>query len=170
MKITPLNELKIQACSELYHTVWQNKEERFSERFQRQISYQGFDGYVAQSGKGEIIGFVYGYQSLPGQFYHGVLSQAVSADAYEKWLSDCFEIVELVVNPAYRRQGNGKKLLERLLKNKPMKTGVLTTQVENIPAKKLYQSMDFEEIIPSFYPMSPNEAYTMMGKILSSSE
>lgn len=166
MNISKLTRLKIDECTQLYHGVWGNKEDAFQERFERQMSYEGFDGYVTQSDSGEVLGFIYGYQSLPGQFYHGILSQAVSSDDYKKWLSNCFEIVELVVDPSYRRQGIGKNLLERLLENKRMKTAVLTTQVENIPAKALYQSIGFEEIIPSFYPMSPKEAYTMMGKIL----
>lgn len=48
-----------------------------------------------------------------------------------------------------------------------METAVLTTGVDNQPARELYESLGFETIISSFYPMDPNEEYMMMGKKLN---
>ena len=61
-----------------------------------------------------MIGFAYGYASLPGQYYHELLARAFDREECDKWLRDCFEFVELAVHPSFRKQGLGRMLTLKL--------------------------------------------------------
>lgn len=156
----------LQEYEQLYFEVWEDRNRAFKETFKRHTTYEGFDGYNVRTESQQLVGFIYGYSSLPGQFYHDRLSQAVTSEDYDKWLKDSFEIVELVVSPDYQRQGIGQLLLSSLLKDKKKDTAILTTGIENTSAQSLYQKFGFESIIPSFHPTDPNEPYVLMGKKL----
>src|SRR5919199_3807605 len=53
----------------------------------------------------ELLGFGYGYRSEAGQWWHDQVAAALRRDQRHRWLSDCFEVVELHVRPD--AQGNG---------------------------------------------------------------
>lgn len=97
---------------------------------------------MAQDDKSEVVGFSYGYTSLPGQYYNGLLEKEFSSTEQTKWLTDCFELVKLAVHPSYRKQGLGKMLITELLEGVGNKTALLTIQVNNNSARSLYESLN----------------------------
>lgn len=158
------NENIIGEIEELYKQVW-NKS--MIERLIRHTTYEGFKGYIITSAEEELLGFAYGYTSLPGQYYHELLSKEVSQKEYEIWLKDCFEVVELAVDPLHRNKGYGNKLIYELLKEVDNKTAVLTTQVNNAVARHLYNRMGWSVIKETFIPSEHEAPYVIMGKVLS---
>ncbi|HEX7064090.1 MAG TPA: GNAT family N-acetyltransferase [Bacillales bacterium] len=94
-----------------------------------------------------LIGFAYGYSSLPGQFYRGKIAAQLSETQANDWLSDCFEFVELAVNPSYKRLGIASQLHDILSDNVDYKTFILTTWVHNSPAINLYKNKGWELIV-----------------------
>lgn len=157
------NEL-LQQVSALYQMVWKNDDNSIKESIQKHRSYEGVRGFVVLSEEDNVIGFSYGYTSLPGQFYHELLAKEFNSEECQKWLSNCFEYVELVVHPSYRKQGMGKKLITKLLENVENETAILTTQVDNTPARSLYEALHWEVIKDSFYPSDSKQRYVIMGK------
>jgi ribosomal-protein-alanine N-acetyltransferase len=66
-------------------------------------------------------------------------------------------ILNLVIAPAYQRQGNGKKLLQHLLNTAKVQNSeevYLEVRVSNTPAINLYKQFDFIEIgmRKNYYP------------------
>ena len=152
--------------SELYKEVWNNEHSSINERILRHSSYKGFRGFVILSKEDKLIGFSYGYTSLPGQFYHELLAKEFNSEEYHTWLQDCFEFVELAVHPSYRKQGLGKMLITKLLKDVENKTSILTTQVMNNSARSLYESLHWIVLKEPFYPGNSKQPYVIMGKEL----
>lgn len=149
--------------TKIYNLVWNTS---IIERLQKHRTYDGFRGVTLFSENDQLVGFAYGYHSLPGQYYHGVLSNALTPDEYQKWLTDCFEVVELAVHPDFRRQGFAKKLMTELLNGVQYKTGILTTQTDNRSARSLYKSMGWVTVKEPFYPGVPEQPYVIMGNEL----
>ncbi|GIN86273.1 hypothetical protein J6TS2_26590 [Heyndrickxia sporothermodurans] len=56
----------------------------------------------------EIVGFAYGNTSLPGQYCNILIEKEFHLEEKHKWLSHCFEFVELAIHQSYRKQGPGK--------------------------------------------------------------
>ncbi len=158
------NEQQLEQVSALYQEVWKS-DDSIKERIQKHSSYKGFNGFIILSKEDHVLGYSYGYMSLPGQFYHELLASELNPEEYYKWLKDCFEFVELAVHPSNRNQGLGKFLITKLLRKVGNRTAILTTQVDNTSARSLYESLDWK-IIKYFYPDRSKQPYVIMGKEL----
>lgn len=158
------NESELSSIARLYKRAWESESIDFLERFKRHATYPGFRGVLASDGE-EIISFTYGYTSLEGQYYHELLKNSLSEEQ-ESWLSDCFELVELVVDPSYRRKNVGQVILQELIEHSTNKTAILTTQIDNIPARKLYEKLGWLTLKEDFFPSENAKPYVIMGKKL----
>ncbi|WP_405096920.1 GNAT family N-acetyltransferase [Oceanobacillus sp. FSL H7-0719] len=127
-------------------------------------AYTGFKGFKAIDDRGSIVGFSYGYTSLPEQFYRRKIAKQLSEIEIETWLSDCFEFVELVVSPSNRRLGVAGKLHDVLLKKNKHKTTVLTTGIENKPAINLYRKKGWQMIKKDVPVIADDNLQIIMGK------
>lgn len=161
MKIIKMDDTIIGQIESLYSKVWNQS---IVERLKKHYTYEGFKGIALLNEEEQLIGFAYGYTSLPGQYYHGLLSNALNPSEYEQWLSDCFEVVELAVDPDFRRQGHAKTLMTELLKEVKQKTAILTTQTDNPSARSLYDSMGWVIVKEPFYPGVPENPFVIMGR------
>jgi ribosomal protein S18 acetylase RimI-like enzyme len=157
------DDIIIEQMEELYKSVW-NKS--IKEPLVRHIKYKGFRGNRIISAEGRLIGFVYGYISLPEQYYHTLLSNELSQEEYDFWLKDCFEVVELVIHPLHRKRGFGSKLMRALLLGVDNKTAVLTTQVTNTAAQSLYTGLGWTVIKNAFILNKTEAPFMIMGKVL----
>ncbi len=151
----------------LYQQVW-NMDTDCTEQFNRHMHYEDFRGYICLTEEEKPVGFTYGYASLPGQYYHELLSSHLKPDLSNEWLTNCFEFVELCVDSSMRRQGIGELLHDHLLKDLPFHTSVLTTQYPNLAARNLYDKKGWIVIDDSFFPNEKTkERYLIYGKKLS---
>jgi ribosomal protein S18 acetylase RimI-like enzyme len=166
VKIVPLtsNNDVLQQASELHKDVWNN--EAIKERIIKHSSYKGFTGMAMLSKEEQVIGFSYGYTSLPGQYYHELLAKEFHPEEYHYWFQDCFEVVELAVHASYRKQGVGTTLMTKLLENVDHQTTILNTQSSNNIARALYTSLQWKVLKEPFYPDSLKQPYVIMGKEL----
>ncbi len=134
-------------------------------QFERHAEYPGYRGFAAVEAD-EVLGFVYGYTSAPGQFYHDQLAATLGPDRTSEWLGDCFEFVELAVADDARRQGLGTNLHDTVLDGLAHETSVLTTGVENEPARRLYERNGWRTIHDSF-ELNGTNPMVVMGRELS---
>jgi len=130
----------------------------------KHASYEGFKGLKAKDTNGKLIGFAYGYSSLPEQFYRGKIEAQLSETQTNNWLSDCFEFVELAVDPSYKRLGIASQLHDTLLDNIDHKTSILTTWVNNSPAINLYKNKGWELIKVDAPVITKENPQVIMGK------
>lgn len=94
---------------------------------------------------GTMLGFGYGYTSLPGQWWHDLVRRAVARDA-DYWLQEAFELSELHVLPAAQGQGIGERVLRSLADGLPHRTILLSTPEGENRAWRLYRRLGFQDL------------------------
>jgi ribosomal protein S18 acetylase RimI-like enzyme len=146
----------------LYCSIFGTDPIGMKKQFQHHSKYPNFEGYLAIAGH-QVTGYIYGYTSIKGQYYHDLLESHLQSD--REWLKDCVELVELGVHPQYRRQGIAKQLIQTLLQNRREKTALLTTRKDNHQAISFYKRQGWVVIREGFYPNVPHE-YIIMGKVI----
>ncbi|WP_339229007.1 GNAT family N-acetyltransferase [Oceanobacillus sp. FSL K6-2867] len=99
----------------------------FLMRFKKHATYKDFQGFIAYEEE-NIVGFVYGYVSLEGQYYNGLLREQLMKEEAVYWPKDCFEIVELAVHPSDMGKKLAQKLMSHLFDKVSTKTAVFTTR------------------------------------------
>lgn len=171
IKIIPFyqNDPDLEDIVELYYKVFLkdfslNDEENAIRNINKHAGYDGFKGLKAKDGKGNIVGFTYGYTSMLGQFYHQKIANQLSEVEINTWLDNCFEFVELAVDPDHRRLGVAGKLHDWLLENLSHKSSVLTTGVGNDPAINLYRKKGWQLIKSNAPVISEDNVQMIMGK------
>ncbi|MFA1820181.1 GNAT family N-acetyltransferase [Virgibacillus oceani] len=161
-----LNEIGELYCKIFLDNFSLKDKENALKNLNNHAGYEGFKGLKAIDSDGNITGFTYGYTSMPEQFYHQKIANQLSADEINTWLDNCFEFVELAVDPDNRRLGIASKLHGLLLENLYHKTSVLTTVVENDPAINLYRTKGWQVINSKAPVISEDNLQVIMGKRL----
>lgn len=111
----------------------------------------------------ELVGFGYGYLGAPGQWWHDTVAHALGREAAKRWLRDGFELAELHVQPAHQGKGIGGKLLDDVLMQTRARQAVLSTPDSETPARQLYRSRGFVDLLCGFSFPGSSEAYAIMG-------
>lgn len=136
------------------------------EGFLRHLSYPGFRGYILADDENEPLGFAYGYQSVEGQFYRSLLKARLSAEEETMWLQDCFEFVALGIHPEHRQRGYARILHDAVLGGVRQRTAILTTEVSNDTARRLYADRGWKTLHTDFEPRGRGEPFVIMVKEL----
>lgn len=120
--------------------------------------------------KVKIVAFSYGFRGGRGQWWHDMVRSALlisyGPTAADEWLDDSFEVAELHVHPEYQQRGLGTSLLYRLTAGRPERTAVLSTMDSESPARRLYRSLGFVDLLTGYRFSGGNEAYAVMGAAL----
>jgi GNAT superfamily N-acetyltransferase len=123
----------------------------------------GFVGVLARV-EGEPVGFGYGYRGRAGDWWHDVVARALGRRAAKEWLARSFELAELHVRPSWHGQGLGRRLLSTVLEHAVGETIVLSTHDRESPARALYRSAGFVDLLTGFVFPGSSEVYVVMGK------
>lgn len=132
-------------------------------QFRKHAKYPGHEGYLVVE-NGAVIGYIYGYTSLKGQYYHDLLAQHLLPET--DWIRDAMELVELGVAPEHRGKGIAGKLMDTLLEGRREEKALLTVRKENTGAIRLYERKGWVVVKKGFFPHVPEE-YFIMGKKLT---
>jgi ribosomal protein S18 acetylase RimI-like enzyme len=127
-------------------------------------------GTANAGGDSQIIGFGYGFRGAGGQWWHDVVRLAMTAQigatVAAAWLDSSMEIAELHVHPDFQRHGIGRRLLLGLTAGRPEHTAALSTQDDNWPARLLYRSVGFTDMLTGFSFPGGGPPYTIMAAVL----
>lgn len=130
-------------------------------------SYRGFVAAGAFDDDGGqqpvLVGFGYGYLGASGQWWHDIVAGALGRGASRRWLRNGFELAELHVLPDHQGHGLGRSLLIDVLGRTTASHAVLSTPDIESPARALYRSQGFEDLLCGFYFPGSSEAYAIMG-------
>lgn len=123
---------------------------------------------VIDDRSGEPVGFGYGFHGAAGQWWHETVSRALAAAHGEQaaaaaWLDDSFEVAELHVAPEYQGRGIGTDVLHRLAAGRPERTALLSTPDTDSPARRLYRTSGFTDLLTGFLFPGGDPPYAVMG-------
>ncbi len=117
-----------------------------------------------------IVGFAYGFRGTSGQWWHDVVRDALANRAGQaaarSWLSDAMEIAEVHVHPVYQARGIGRRMLTALTDGRLERHAVLSTRDTESPARRLYRSMGFSDLLTGFLFPGGGPRYAVMGAAL----
>jgi ribosomal protein S18 acetylase RimI-like enzyme len=143
-------------------------EERLREILPRHAGRAGFRFLAARDAR-QLVGVAYGYLGAPGQWWHDIVSRAMTPEQRRRWIAPGhFEVVELHVHPDFRRRGIGGRLHDTLLDGLESRTAVLSTQADNRPALALYEGRGWEIVVPALRFAPAAEEYAILGRDLPS--
>jgi ribosomal protein S18 acetylase RimI-like enzyme len=130
-------------------------------------------GLASGAGSGsdsQVIAFAYGFRGAGGQWWHDVVRSGITAAAGGRaagaWMADAFEIAEVHVRPEYHRRGIGRAMLLSLTAGCPQRTAVLSTLDAASPARQLYGSLGFTDLLTGFSFPGNGPPYVVMGAAL----
>ena len=123
--------------------------------------------WTSPAGNGPLIAFAYGFHGEGGQWWHDLVSQAVTSvrgrETAADWLTDSFEIAEVHVLPGHQGQGTGQAMMLRLTAGRPERTAVLSTMDADTRARRLYRRLGFTDLIAGFAFAGTEDPYAIMG-------
>jgi ribosomal protein S18 acetylase RimI-like enzyme len=111
----------------------------------------------------QLVGFGYGYLGVSGQWWHDIVARGLGRTAAARWLRDSFELAELHVRPDFHGRGLGRELLTDVLSRTNAAHALLSTPDLDTPARHLYRSYGFVDLIVDFRFPGSSEAYAIMG-------
>ena len=118
--------------------------------------------------RGEIVGFAYGYRSLPGQWWYDNVARGLGSAVAADWLSDAFQVAEVAVMPLDQGQGTGGALHDLLLAGVTQGRAVLSTLDAETVARNFYRRRGWQELLKGFQFPGVLRPYQIMGLILHS--
>lgn len=122
------------------------------------------------AGPGAVMAFAYGFHCGRGQWWHDLVRSALISSAGHaaaaRWLDDAFEVAEVHVRPEDQRHGIGRRLLFRLTGDRAEHTAVLSTMDADSPARRLYRSLGFTDLLTGYRFSGAPVPYAVMGAAL----
>jgi ribosomal protein S18 acetylase RimI-like enzyme len=119
---------------------------------------------------GQPIAFAYGFRGASGQWWHDVVRTGLTAAAGQHvaaaWLADSFEVAEVHVRPEYQRRGIGRAMVLGLTAGCQRRTALLSTLDAASPARRLYASLGFTDLLTGFSFPGNEPPYAVMGAAL----
>jgi ribosomal protein S18 acetylase RimI-like enzyme len=120
----------------VYTETWGREWDPSYALFARYAGLPDFRGFVARAG-GATVGMGFGHRSLPGQWWHDAVAAHVGPA--NPALRDAWVLVELAVRAAWQGHGIGGLLHDALLDAQPLPRALLSTEVTNDRARRMYE-------------------------------
>jgi len=159
----------VKAAARVYGAAMQRSPEIVVQRheiMQMHLGRRGFVAVVALDVDEELIGFGYGYLGRRGEWWHDIVVNALGRELSDRWMPDAFELAELHVLPEHQGKGLGRRILDDVISRATGRTVVLSTHDRESPARMLYRSVGFVDLLGGFVFPGSGEVYALMGKDL----
>lgn len=152
-------------AAQVYGEAMRRPPELVVQRREIMASHVARPGFVAALARNdeELVGFGYGYHGRGGDWWHDVVASALGRRAAREWLTESFELAELHVHPSWHGQGIGRQLLDTVLAAADGRTVVLSTHDRESPARRLYRSVGFVDLLTGFVFPGSSEVYVVMA-------
>jgi ribosomal protein S18 acetylase RimI-like enzyme len=128
----------------------------------RHTSNEGFACRAAEDSTGKLLGFGYGYTTMPGQWWHDLVRRALTPDDLD-WLTNAFELSEMHVLPAAQAVGTGRRILETLAGDIPHQSMLLSTPDADTRAFRLYRRLGFTDLARNYLFPGDSRPFAVLG-------
>jgi ribosomal protein S18 acetylase RimI-like enzyme len=129
----------------------------------RHATNLGFACRAALTGDGKLVGFGYGYTTLPGQWWHDLVRRAIAGADGGDWLSDSFELSEMHVLPIAQGAGIGRRILSALADDIAHSAMLLSTPDADTRAFRLYRHMGFVDLARNYLFPGDSRPFAVLG-------
>ncbi|HKD87056.1 MAG TPA: GNAT family N-acetyltransferase [Streptosporangiaceae bacterium] len=138
---------------------------------ERHARNPAFRALAVTSGEpARIVAFTYGFRGVAGQWWHDVVRTAIVASSgaavASDWLDSVMEIAEVHVHPRFQARGIGRRMVLALTAGRSERTAVLSTRDAQTPARRLYYSLGFADLLTDFLFPGGGPPYAVMGAAL----
>lgn len=147
----------------LFVATWPDDRENVTAFLTRYAGMLDYHGLVALRGD-RLVGFGFGVRSLPGNWWHDIVAEHVGPE--HPALRDAWTLVDLAVTPDERGRGIGGALMETLLAAQPCARALLSTEVSNATARRLYERHGWTYLHPGFAFTQGGQPYAIMRREL----
>lgn len=130
--------------------------------FPKHVGWPGFRLFVAAI-DGNPVGFIYGYRSLPGQWWHDQVQDSLSSAGHEHWLRNAIELAEIAVLPQFQQRGIGKRLMKAFLSDVAQPV-LLALEGSDEPTHALYEAHGFQDLLTDFHYPGWDDRIIVMGR------
>lgn len=130
--------------------------------FPKHIGWPGFRMFAAAI-DGNMLGFVYGYLSLPGQWWHDQVRSALIAAGHDAYLDNAMELAEIAVLPQFQGRGIGNRLMEGFL-DRVAQPVLLAVEASDATAHRLYAGHGFFDLLSDFRYPGWDDRIIIMGR------
>ena len=121
-------------------------------------------GAFTGSAEGEqLVGFGYGYEVAPGQWWHDQVRAALDRRTAKRWLPGAFEVCELHVHPEHQSRGIGRRLLHALVEGLPNPVALLSTPDADTKAFRLYHADGFVDLARNHHFPGDARPFAILG-------
>jgi GNAT superfamily N-acetyltransferase len=136
----------------------------FADTLRRHAGYGGFRAFGAFNVRRRLLGFSYGYTSVPGLWWREQVAAPLSPAVREEWFSDAFEFAELHVHPSAQGHHLGSQLHDLLARGHPHRTALLTVMHRSTRARQLYTSRGWQPLIEELrFSTEPQTPFSLLG-------
>jgi ribosomal protein S18 acetylase RimI-like enzyme len=123
-----------------------------------------FEADEASPDGGErMLGFGYGYEVAPGQWWHDQVRAALDRRTAKRWLPGAFEVCELHVHPDAQSRGLGRRLLHALVADLPNPVALLSTPDADTKAFRLYHADGFVDLARGHHFPGDARPFAILG-------
>jgi ribosomal protein S18 acetylase RimI-like enzyme len=150
----------------VYYKTWGWDWEESYNFFMRYSHLPDYLGLVAVY-DGDVVGMTFGALGKRGQWWFDKVAYHVECGYKNPALIDAFMLVELAVLDEYRDLGIGTALHDTLLASQPYRRALLSTEVTNGGARRLYERLGWQYLHPGFVFSEGGPSYAIMHKELA---
>jgi ribosomal protein S18 acetylase RimI-like enzyme len=136
----------------------------FADALRRHTRLCGFRAFGALDSSERLVGFSYGYTSVPGLWWREQIARSLSAEQREYWLADAFELAELHVHPTAQGRHLGGRLHDRLVQTQSHSKALLSVMHRSERARQLYRSRGWETLVEDIrFSTEPGTPFSLLG-------
>ena len=130
--------------------------------FPKHVGWPGFRLFMAAI-DGNPVGFVYGYRTMPGQWWHDQVRDSLITAGHEQWLINTLELAEIAVLPAFQGRGIGTRLIDAFL-NDVAQPVLLALEADEEQTHTLYAAHGFQDLLTDFRYLDFEDRIIVMGR------
>lgn len=130
--------------------------------YPKHCGWPGFQLYIAAI-DANPLGFIYGYRTLPGQWWHDEVKDTLIQAGEGHWLEDAIELAEVAVLPQFQGRGIGTRLIDAFL-NDVAQPVLLALEADDERTHTLYAAHGFHDLLTDFRYAGFDDRIIVMGR------